>query len=501
MSPAGKYGENKYTSLLAYIGLVLITSSLPLIASGAVGFAYLLYAGVPWELRPASIMLGYGVLLLSIGLFLSKMERGTIRTGDAVVMTAFVWITVPLLAAVPFMTAAGIPYVDALFEAVSGWTTTGLTILSGEPSSSGGVYVPHVEELPLTLQAWRTIMQWVGGLGIVVFTVAFLTRPGVSAAILYMAEGKLERLEASIRRSAFKMGLIYVVLTIISISLLYFAGMSLPDAVHHAMTGIATAGFSVHTSSLGYYIDKPAVLVAAMIVMFMGAVSFATHDNVLSLRLGKLKYSIELHAQLALIGVSSLFALYLWHSDPGMHRLFSPLQVVFHVASSSATAGFQAGDLKLANDSYKLLLTTLALIGGSAFSTAGGIKVLRMLIAVKSLSMETGSVINPPGYVPSRKLGKYVLDEPLIRRTLAVITAIIATHNILTIMLAGFYPTMYSLADSAFEVASAMGNVGLSVGISAAHAPLGAKLILIASMTLGRLEVITYLVALKRILR
>ncbi|MDK2383887.1 MAG: potassium transporter TrkG, partial [Candidatus Korarchaeota archaeon] len=168
--------------------------------------------------------------------------------------------------------------------------------------------------------------------------------------------------------------------------------------------------------------------------------------------------------------------------------------------SSSATAGFQAGDLGLANDSYKTLLTTLALVGGSAFSTAGGIKVMRILIALKSLSIEAGSVMHPAGYTPSRRLGRYVLDEPLIRRTLAVVTAIIVTHNVLTMMLAGLYPSMYTLADAAFEVASAMGNVGLSVGISSAHAPLGAKLILIAAMTLGRLEVITYLVALKKAL-
>ncbi len=491
--------RRRYASLLAYVGLAVATSSIPLIASGALGLAYFLYSGSPAELRPALVMLAHGSLLLGIGLFLKELESEPIRPGDAVVVTALIWLTVPLLAAIPFMAASSIPFIDALFEAVSGWTTTGLTILSGEPSSWHGVYVPRIEELPVTLQAWRTIMQWVGGLGIVVFTVAFLARPGVSAAVLYIAEGKLERLEASLKRSAFKMGLLYIVLTLISIALLYAAGMTFIDAIHHAMTGIATAGFSVHSSSVGYYLDKPAVLVAAMIVMFMGAVNFVDHNNVLSLKPGKLRHSIELHAQLAIIGISSLFALYLWHSDPSMNSLFTPLQVVFHVVSSSATAGFQAGNLGLANDSYKTLLTTLALVGGSAFSTAGGIKVMRILIALKSLSIEAGSIIHPPGYTPSRRLGRYVLDEPLIRRTLAVITAIIITHNILTIMLAGLYPSMYSLADSAFEVASAMGNVGLSVGISAAHAPSGAKLILIAAMTLGRLEVITYLVALKKI--
>ncbi|MDK2384662.1 MAG: potassium transporter TrkG, partial [Candidatus Korarchaeota archaeon] len=209
MSRRARSRRDRYTSLLAYVGLAVATSSLPLVAAGAVGMLCFLRLGDPAELRPASVMLGYGSTLLVLGLFLAGLEREPIKTGDAVVATALIWVTVPVLAAVPFMLAAGIPFVDALFEAVSGWTTTGLTILSGEPSSWGGVYVPRVEELPATLRVWRTAMQWVGGLGIVVFTVAFLARPGISAAVLYIAEGKLERLEASLKRSAFKMGLLY----------------------------------------------------------------------------------------------------------------------------------------------------------------------------------------------------------------------------------------------------------------------------------------------------
>ncbi len=482
---------------LAWVsGLAIMATSLSLLGAGIYGL--IKYdIGYNYEQWPGTVMLFSGLSFVIIGWIMYNLGKGeTIRQKEAIIATVFLWLVIPLLAAVPFKVAAGIPYVDAAFESVSGWTTTGLTILSGEPSSWHHVYVPSVDEVPDTIKIWRTLMQWEGGLGIVILTIAILAPPGVSAAVLYLAEGKFERLEASFKRTAVLMGIIYVILTGIGILLFLFAGTSMYDAVNHAMTGIATAGFSPHSDSLGYYMNKPTVLVAGMIVMFLGAISFSDHYNFLKGNFTQVLQSVELRAQILILLVASGFGLLAWYVYAGFHTDFSPLQVVFHVTSAFATAGFQAGNLHNTPESYRVLLAVLSIIGGSAFSTAGGIKVLRLLISIKAISMESDTMTHPPGYVPRRVLGKYYLDEVLVRRTLATVTAFIGTYTLLVMLLALVAPG-YDLGDVIFEVASAMGNVGLSTGISAASAAVPVKLILIAAMLLGRLEVITYLVVLR----
>ena len=483
------------------LGLSIIVSSVSLLASGVYGLILLL-EGMDSEEWAFEVMLYSGVVYMIVGFILYRVGSGEIwKPVEALYATVLVWILIPLLDAIPFMIALGIPYIDAAFESVSGWTTTGLTVLTGENSTSGG-YVPLVDEIPETLKVWRTLMQWEGGLGIVILTVAILAPPGVSAAVLYLAEGKFEKIEASFKRTSIIMGLIYVILTMAAILMFLASGMTLSDSVHHAMTGVATAGFSPHSESLGYYLSKgkPLVLVAGMVAMMSGAISFSDHYNILRGNFKALRRSLELQAQIVILALSILFAYIVWAIDPEFSKTFSLLQVVFHVVSAFATAGFQAGDLHSVPEAYKMLITMLCLIGGSAFSTAGGIKVLRVLIAVKSISMEADSVIHPHGYVPKRRLGRYTVDEVIVRRTLATISAFLATFFFLSMLLSAFVPS-YDLGDVLLEVASAMGNVGLSSGITRAAAPFASKLILIAAMLLGRLEVISYLIALKGLLK
>ncbi len=476
------------------MGMAAIASSLPLLGSGVIGLSYYLIhqeGGV----RGSLILLAYGFIYLGFGVVLYRRGFGArIEMGEAVALTAVVWIVVPLLSAVPFMEASGVPFIDSLFESVSGWSTTGLTVLSGSNSSWRGVYVPRVEELDVSLKFWRTLMQWEGGLGIVIFTIAILAPPGVSAATLYLAEGKFERLEASFRRSAVLMGLIYLALTGLGVLLFRVSGMPLIDSIHHAMTGIATAGFSTHTESLGYYIGSSYILVSAMIVMFLGAVSFSDHYNMLRLKFDRLRRSVELKAQIVILVLASLTGLFIWSRDPIFRESQTPLTVVFHVVSASATAGFQAGDLHSTSESFKMLLALLCIVGGSAFSTAGGIKVMRLLIAFKSVSMEADKLVHPLGYVPKRMLGTYMLDEELMRKTLATITIFIFTYAILVMAAIAIAPS-YDPVDVVFEIASAMGNVGLSTGVTSASAPIAVKAILMIAMLLGRLEVLTYIVA------
>jgi trk system potassium uptake protein TrkH len=481
--------------LLPYLGYMIATTSTSILASGLYGAYLYLYRGAVGEWRAVMIYLVIGGLYLAVGVVLASLPRATLRYPTAIALTVLTWVSIPVLASIPFMLAARIPFVDALFESVSGWTTTGLTILSGAPSSSGGVYVPRVEELPRTLQVWRTLMQWEGGLGIVVFTIGVLAAPGISAAALYLAEGRIEKIEASVVATAWKMFIIYATLTGISASLFYAAGMNLYDAISHAMTGIATAGFSTHTQSIGYYLANKWVLIVGMLTVYLGAMNFKDHFNILTFRFRALKESVETQAQLLILALSSLAALYIWEKDPSFHHTYSALQVVFHVFSSSSTAGFQAGNLEATPDAYKALLTFLALLGGSAFSTAGGIKILRLVVLSKVGWVEVTSSAKPRGYRPRMRLGERRLSDSYIRSVASTATVFVLTHFILSVTLAALYPNKYRIVDAAFEVASAMGNVGLSVGISSATAPLGAKIDLILAMLLGRLEVVGYIAA------
>ncbi|GAB6148168.1 TrkH family potassium uptake protein [Stetteria hydrogenophila] len=487
-------------SSLPYIGLIIVTTSAAPIAAGVYGAYRVLAYGDVVELRPAASMAGWGLAFLSLGLALARGFRAkTLRPADAIALTVAAWILIPALGSLPLAAAARIPLVDAFFESVSGWTTTGLTVFTGQESPAGG-YVPSVSELPRTVQVWRAVIQWMGGLGIVVLTLSILARPGLSTAALYIAEGRSERLEASIKTTSTRLLLVYVAITGIATLLYLLAGMDPYDAVSHALTSVATGGFSTRDESIGYWLTRPPVLFASMAAMYLGAMNLRDNHAILTLRRERLAGSVETKAQAVIVLAASLAGIGLWLRDPGLRHAYTPLQMVFHTVSAATTTGFQAGDLSKASDAYKAFLAMLCLVGGSAFSTAGGIKVIRLVIVAKALSVETETILHPYGYKPKLRVGRYLADDEVVRRVLAVSAAMVAAHVLLTLILAGLYP-QYSLADAAFETASALGTVGLSVGITSAAAPTGVKLLLAAAMLLGRLEVIPYIIALKYVAR
>ncbi|MEB3755858.1 MAG: TrkH family potassium uptake protein [Desulfurococcales archaeon] len=408
---------------------------------------------------------------------------------ESLILTVIIWLVIPIYESIPFMEIVNIPFIDALFEVTSGWTTTGLTIFSGQPSSWHGVFVPTVEMLPKTVLLWRSMIQWVGGLGIVVFTIAFLAHPGVSVAQLYLAEGKYEKLEPSFKRTAYKMGLIYILITLIATLGFIEAGMPVFDSINHAMTGVATAGFSVKNNSIGEYHSVP-IDAAAVLSMVLGAVSFSDLRYLFEFKLRKLVKSVELRTQLLIWSLSILIGMSIFRVLGIRHM---GVNVVFQVFSASSTGGFQTMDIGHSPSSFVFLLTVLMLLGGSAFSTAGGIKIYRIVIAAKVTANEVKNVFSPIGRLDVIKVGGRIISDDMIKKSLAVIFSYIAAWMVSSIFLATYFPHR-DFSASAFEVASALANTGLSSGISSAAAPIGAKVILILDMILGRLEVMSYLV-------
>ncbi|MEB3862363.1 MAG: TrkH family potassium uptake protein [Desulfurococcales archaeon] len=480
--------------IVSYAGLAVGTSSFSLIGAGLYGVSFTM------EHEVALVFLSLGVAYLLVGLALSRVEARGLSVGEGVLLTILVWLTVPALTSVALVITLGIPFIDAYFESVGGWTTTGLTIMSGEPSSWDGSYVPSVGELPETVKMWRSIMQWLGGLGIIVFTIALLARPGISAAVLYVAEGRYERLEASLKRSAYRLGILYTILTLIGVALIYAAGATLVDSIHFSMTAISTAGFTPYTESIARYLDYDWVLVTTLLVSFMGAMSFSDHDSILTLRLSRLRHSVELKAQLLILVLAVAATWLLYERDALLREVYTLRQALYDAVSAYTTVGFQSGPLGEASGDYKIWLIVLSAIGGSAFSTAGGIKVLRIAVALKVLVMEAETIVKPQGYAPRRRMGRYYVDERLVRRVMAGIAAFVFAYIILVVTAILLYPNMYKADDILFEMASAVFNIGLSTGITAASAPTGIKILLSVGMLLGRLEVIPFIVAARQVI-
>ena len=471
--------------LLHYIVLPLFAAGVGHWLSALLGLA----AGDTWG---AERLAAWGTLYASISAawLLATRPRGSLGKEGAILLVALAWVLTPFFSALPVAYEMRIPLIDAWFESVSGYTTTGLSVFTGGVDRDYGVYLPSVEELPAAILWWRAVIQWLGGFGVVVFFYTVARLGGLPAHLVGAAEGRFERLEPSIARSLRALMGLYLFLTALSTSLLYLAGMTAPDALYHAMTGLATGGFSTHSSSVGYY-DDPVVEAATIIVMLLGGFNFA--DMYAVLRGLPRRYSGEIPFFLALVSFEvATGTIYL--AVTGWAPKHPLREAAFDVVSAATGTGFGISDLSKAPDVYKLFLTAVMLIGGSAFSTTGGIKVFRAALVLKSIAWSISETIYGTKRIRVKRFGSYQVDESLLQSAIAVISLFLLAllAGALTIML--LLPGV-SAADALFEAQSALCAVGLSVGITSASTPWSVKLVLMALMTLGRLEVLGFLYA------
>ncbi len=479
--------------LIHYQGYIWVIAALTLIVPALYGLIF--QYNVPRETSVALYMLDYGLGFLMVGLVIAylTMPARRLRRDEALILTVATWLLVPLLVALPVAEALHVPFIDTWFESVSGFTTTGLSMFTGARDSLTGTYVPTVEQLPKTVLFWRSFIQWVGGVGIVVAAITIITRPGSAARLLYISEGRSERIEPSTSTTAKRVLLVYTIVTAIATIILYISGMNWFDALNHAMAAVATGGFSTKNGSIGEY-HSIAVELAAIAAMIFGAISFSDWYNLLIkgrvrrfLASPEFKMLISITALATLAGQIALM-------EAG-YGLFQALRYsLFQVVSSITTTGFQNRGLADLPDSFKLVLIVLSLIGGSAFSTAGGVKLLRVLIAVKSVLWEARSSVAPRGYAPRRRIAWILVSDDDVRRAFTVIFAYIVAMLVST-FIALLVAPQYRLVDMSLEVASALGNVGISVGITGASMPVALKILFIADMLLGRLEILPYFFA------
>ena len=481
--------------VLRDLGLLVQVVSLMAFLSVGVALAF----GEYFAIGPLLITVGIS-LVVGLGLYFGFRGAGETTLAHGLIIAAVGWLSVSLLGALPFYLIARQPQVgsiptvahfaeplNALFEAVSGYTATGLTMAL------------RPEELPRTLQWWRSFMEWIGGVGVIVLTLTVVAGP--RAHLLYYAEARQEKIHPSIRSTVRTIWWIYLLYTGVSILLLRAAGMPWWDAVNHGMTGIATGGFSTRSGSIGSY-GSLALELVLLPVMVLGALSFAVHYQLLRERKPGVIWAdgqsrwllLLLMGGLALLALENLLHLRL----PALEGL---RRSSFQWVSALTTTGFQTADICRWSEAAKLLLTLAMVLGGAAGSTAGGIKLIRTIVLVRGLRWRLRKLISPPDVLVKFRLGGHSLtDEEATSRLVDAALLLLLWGLFLALgvlILLHLVPSEYSLSDVLFEVASAQSNVGLSVGITHPELPEMAKLILCFSMWIGRLEIIPVLMLLR----
>jgi trk system potassium uptake protein TrkH len=413
--------------------------------------------------------------------------RMTPRTGIAAVAVG--WITVPLFSALPFLLSGGFGgFTDSCFESVSGFTTTGSSILV------------EVEPVARSLLLWRSYIQWMGGMGIVLVTVAVFSFLGGGALQLYRAEVpglKDDKLYPRIATVARTLWLTYILLTAAQVLLLLLGGVSLFDAVCHAFTTLATGGYSTHTASIAYF-ESPYVQWVVVVFMALAGVNFALHATALSHRgLGYLRDAeFRFYAGILLVS-AALIALARWSGGPVAWSESFVRENVFSVVSILTTTGYANCDYEqwqTATHAPALILTLLMFVGGMGGSTGGGIKCIRFLLLLKLLRREAGRIMHPRAVHAVKLMGRTVPDD-VLRATAVFFFAFVLLFVVASLALALLG---LDAVTAVTAVASALNNIGPGFGsVGPAenfhHLPDIAKWILMVCMIAGRLEVYTLL--------
>lgn len=425
--------------------------------------------------------LRYGLVILvlaGLGAGQARLKSAPrIQVNEAMVLVAFLFFFIPLMMTIPMM-AAGLSFADALFEAVSGATTTGLTTIG------------TIERMPASFLFLRAWMQWYGGLGIVVLSLALVLRPGAAAKDLSVTEFKDDDLVGGAKAHARLIFLIYSLLTAGSILMLALFGVAPFQAVLYALAAVSTGGFAPHDNSLAALGAWP-VQAAVILICLAGALPLIAYYRWF---LRSQRWRAYLHHLEAVVGcglvLTFLVGVFAWRTS-GRFEPEQFYQIPLLVFSAQTTAGFSSQDPATLGTASKLGLIAAMMIGGSPGSTAGGFKVLRLMMALQLVYMLILKSSLPRHAVVSPQLwGKRLASED-IQEAVSIILLFLMVVGVSWLF---FAAAGYDPLDSLFEVTSAAGTVGLSVGVVGAGLPALLKGVLCADMLMGRLEIVAWLV-------
>ncbi|MDL2263943.1 TrkH family potassium uptake protein [Synergistaceae bacterium OttesenSCG-928-I11] len=439
----------------------------------------------------ASLAVGASLSVLFAFLGIGGSLRGmTIR--EAILSVGFSWMVTSAIVALPYLFSGATPgYLDALFEGVSGFTTTGATV------------IPDLGALPRSILFWRSFSQWLGGIGIVVLTLVFFPVSGAGMQ-LFKAEvsGPVhERLTPRIRETATFLWKTYVTLTVLQICLLMFGGgLDFFDASTLSFSTVATGGFSPYRDSVGHFASGYVKWVTALFLFL--AASNLTFYHVLFVRRTikplrenpEFRFFVFLLFLFGLLSTAILFAKG-YYAD----LRTSAMEGFFHTVSMLSTCGFFTSDYNLWPSSIRHLMLVLMFVGGCAISTAGGITCIRVVIVLRHIREEFTRILHPRAIIPARFSGQ-AIDPSVVSSCFAFLIAYMGIFLLGFVALALFGQDLTTAMSSA---AATLGNVGPGFGMvgpmeSYASQPAGIKIVYMLLMLCGRLEIFPLLVLFTR---
>jgi len=440
------------------------------------------------------MMMAFVYSLLIIGssglvlLLFTARTRKELGTKDGFLVVTLFWAVLGTAGCLPLLlsSAVELSITDAVFESLSGLTTTGATVISG------------LDSLPKSILFYRQLLQWLGGLGIIVLAMALLPMLGVGGMQLYRAESpgpiKDRKLVPRLAETAKALWYIYFSLTIVCAIAYWIAGMEPFDAISHSLSTVSIGGFSTHDASLAYF-ENSAVDGVAIIFMFIAGINFALHFTAWQRRTGR-QYLLDpefLFYSFILITISIVTVFVLYFSEVYVSASESVMKGIFQVVSIATTTGFTTADFSSWPLFLPYLLLYAAIIGACAGSTGGGMKMIRILLIFKQGFREVQRLIHPKAIIPI-KLGGNVVSDRVIEAVWGFFAVYVMAFMV---MLLALLATGLDIITAFSAVGACINNLGpglADVAETYGHLPVMAKWILCFAMLLGRLEVFTLLV-------
>jgi trk system potassium uptake protein TrkH len=412
-------------------------------------------------------------------------EKPNIRKREGFLIVSFGWLVMSLSGTLPYILSGSVvSFADAFFETVSGYTTTGASIIT------------DLTIIPKDILFWRSMTQWIGGMGIIVLAVAILPILGIGGMQLFGAESpglKTDKLAPKIRDTAKRLWLVYLGLTAAEVIALKFAGMSWFDALNHAMTTMATGGFSTYNTSAAQF--SPAIQYIITLFMFLAGTSFTLTYFGLVGNLKKVLENEEFRYYAAITVFTTLAVSIVVASvvDEPFEKAFR--DSLFQVVSVITTTGFVSADYTSWTPFITMVFFILMFFGGSAGSTAGGVKIVRHVILVKNSILELKRQLHPSAIIPVRLNGRAV-DPSITYNVVAFIMTYIIMFAVGSVIMTMFGIDLLTAMGS---VATSLGNIGPGIGLvgpvdNFAWLPSTAKWLLSILMLIGRLELFTVLI-------
>ncbi len=470
--------------VLKVVGVLSLAIGLAMVLPLVVGLIYRDGSAVPY-LKAMLVTLACGA-----GLFLifRKDASGHLTTREGMAVVALGWAAVGLFGALPFYFEGPFPtFADALFESVSGFTTTGASV------------VTEIEGLSHGALFWRSLIQWIGGMGIIVLSIAILPFLGVGGMQLYKAEVPSpvpDKLQPRIRETAALLWKVYLLFTVVETLLLLAGGMSLYDATCHALTTMPTGGFSTKNASMAHF-DSVYFDIVVTVFMVLAGINFSLHYQLLRGKPFSFWQDAECRVFLIIVVALSLVVSFdIWRTV--YDGLADALRYgFFQVVSIVTTTGYATADYEKWPAMSQLIIFFCMFLGASAGSTGGGMKILRIMLCFKFCYKELFSLIHPHA-VSHVKIGGQPVPNDVIRSVFGFLALYIILFAVCTILMGGLG---VDFTTSIGAVASCIGNIGPGFGLvgpveNYAQIPYLGKWLLIWCMLLGRLEIYTVIILL-----